>query len=79
MDEPFGPTTASLLHQISADASQRAADGSSFIAEQSRLQYLEGKDKLGVREAQAMQEVRTSAQAREILQARAASDQPNKP
>jgi len=77
MEEPFGPTTSSLLHQHASDAAQRQADGAAFIAEQSRLQYLEGKDQMGTREAVAMQEVRTSAQAREVLQARAASNQPD--
>lgn len=74
--EVFDSVTASLLTMHAVNGAQRQADDSGFVATQSRLGYLESKEKIGTREAQAMQEVRTSAQAREILQARAASDQP---
>jgi hypothetical protein len=72
----FDPVSAQLLTTHAINGSQRQADDAAFISAQSRLGYLESKEKIGTREAQAMQEVRTSAQAREILQARAASDQP---
>jgi hypothetical protein len=49
-----------------------------FVMERQRLKAMEQDEKIGTREAQAMQEVRQSAQAREILQARAAVDQPGK-
>lgn len=74
--EIFDPVSAQLLTTHAINGAQRQADDSAFVAAQSRLGYLESKEKIGTREAQAMQEVRTSAQAREILQARAASDQP---
>lgn len=66
------------MHKRSSHAAQRFADGTDNVAEQTRLGFLRGIEQVGTREAQAMQEVRTSAQAREILQARAAAEQPQK-
>lgn len=70
------PVNASLL---ATDMAQTLAEGrknAEFTSTQSRLLFLAGLEKIGTREAQAMQEVRTSAQAREILQANAAAVQP---
>lgn len=68
--------TAEMLHTHALNGSQRQADAASNVAEQTRLGYLESKEKIGVREAQAMQDVRTSGLAREIVQARSVQNQP---
>lgn len=72
------PVNASLLGTAAAQTLDQANKGFAFVSEQSRLSHLRSDREVGVREAQAMQEVRQSAQAREILQARAAADQPSK-
>lgn len=69
----------SILQTIISNAAlghQRQADAAANVAEQTRLDYLEGKRQVGVRESQAMQEMRVSAIAREVLQSRATRDQP---
>lgn len=70
------PVTASLLTTHALNGAQNLSNGAAFVAEAARTNFLEGKLQVGTREAQAMQETRTSAQAREVLQARAASGQP---
>lgn len=69
-------TAAELLAQHALNGAQRQADASANVAEQTRLAYLESKEKIGVREAQAMQDVRTSQIAREVVQQRSVRDQP---
>lgn len=69
--------TSELLATHALNGAQRQADGAANVAEQTRLGYLESKEKIGVREAQAMQDVRTSQIAREVVQNRAVRDQPD--
>ncbi len=70
------PVNASLLATSFGQSLALSGQGMTFVMERQRLKAIEMDEKIGTREAQAMQEVRTSAQAREILQARAAQDQP---
>lgn len=72
----LGTVSAEMMLTHALNGSQRQADASANVAEQTRLGYLESKEKIGVREAQAMQDVRTSAIAREVVQQRAVKDQP---
>jgi hypothetical protein len=72
----LGTVTAEMMLTHALNGSQRQADAAANIAEQTRLGYLESKEKIGVREAQAMQDVRTSQIAREVVQQRAVKDQP---
>lgn len=74
--ELIDAVSASLLATDFAHSLATHRANAEFAANHSRLGYLSGLEKLGVREAQAMQEVRTSAQSREILQARSAMNQP---
>lgn len=76
--ELIDPVNASLLATSFGQSVSMAAQGMTFVMERQRLKAMEQDEKIGTREAQAMQEVRQSAQAREILQARAAVDQPGK-
>lgn len=76
MPVALGETASELLVQHALNGAQRQADASANVAEQTRLGYLESKEKIGVREAQAMQDVRTSAIAREVVQQRSVKDQP---
>ena len=55
---------------------QQAAQGHSFLMEAARTGYLTQLEKIGTREAVAMQETRVSAQSREILQSQAALQAP---
>lgn len=80
-DEPMPATelpqpTSELLTTHALNGAQRQADAASNVAEQTRLGYLERLEKIGVREAQAMQDVRTSGLAREVVQQRSVKDQP---
>ncbi|MCA9070075.1 MAG: hypothetical protein KDA84_14180 [Planctomycetaceae bacterium] len=72
----LGNVTAEMMLTHALNGSQRQADAAANVAEQTRLGYLESKEKIGVREAQAMQDVRTSQIAREVVQNRAVKDQP---
>jgi hypothetical protein len=72
----LGAVSAEMLQLHALNGAQRQADGAANVAEQTRLGYLESKEKIGVREAQAMQDVRTSAIAREVVQQRSVRDQP---
>ena len=74
--ELIDPVNSSLLATAAARNLQAMGEGQSFVMEQARLSHLRADREVGVREAVAMQETRQSSQAREILQARAASDQP---
>lgn len=77
MPVPMSDTTSELLATHALNGAQRQADASANVAEQTRLGYLAGIEKIGVREAQAMQDVRTSGIAREVVQNRSVSNQPN--
>jgi hypothetical protein len=72
----LGNVTAEMMVTHALNGAQRQADAAANVAEQTRLGYLESKEKISVREAQAMQDVRTSGVAREIAQTRAVRDQP---
>ena len=72
----LGGVSAEMMLTHALNGSQRQADASANVAEQTRLGYLESKEKIGVREAQAMQDVRTSAIAREVVQQRSVKEQP---
>lgn len=72
----LGNVTAEMMLTHALNGSQRQADAAANVAEQTRLGYLESKEKIGVREAQAMQDVRTSQIAREVVQNRSVKDQP---
>ncbi|WP_166830921.1 hypothetical protein [Thalassoroseus pseudoceratinae] len=72
----LGSVTAEMMVTHALNGAQRQADASANIAEQTRLAYLESKEKISVREAQAMQDVRTSGVAREIVQHRSVQNQP---
>lgn len=76
MPTQLSPEAAEQLTIHALNGAQRQADASANVAEQTRLGYLESKEKIGVREAQAMQDVRTSQIAREVVQARTVRDQP---
>jgi hypothetical protein len=73
---PISETASELLATHALNGSQRQADAAANVAEQTRLGYLAGLEKIGMREAQAMQDVRTSGLAREIVQSRSAANQP---
>lgn len=66
------------MHKRSSHAGQRMADASDNISEQTRLGFLEEKMKVGTREAAAMQRMDSDKLSSQILQQRAAADQPNK-
>ena len=68
-----GDATQEMLVTHALTGAQIVANGQAFVMEQGRMQHMRTS---GVADAIAAQEVRTSAQAREILQSRAASDQP---
>lgn len=72
----LGNVAAEMMATHALNGAQRQADAAANVAEQTRLGYLESKEKIGVREAQAMQDVRTSSIAREVVQSRAVRDQP---
>ena len=72
----LGSVSSEMMLMHALNGAQRQADASANVAEQTRLGYLESKEKIGVREAQAMQDVRTSAIAREVVQQRSVKDQP---
>ena len=69
-------TTASLLAGQAAKDLHQIGVGQTFVMEQARMAHLRADREVGMREATAAQELRTSAQAREILQANAAANQP---
>ena len=79
MPVEIGTVQAEQLTLHALNGAQRQADAAANVAEQTRLGYLESKEKIGVREAQAMQDVRTSAIAREVVQQRSVRDQPQAP
>lgn len=72
----LGAVSGEMMLTHALNGAQRQADAAANVAEQTRLGYLESKEKIGVREAQAMQDVRTSAIAREVVQQRAVKEQP---
>ncbi|HUG91378.1 MAG TPA: hypothetical protein VML55_11120 [Planctomycetaceae bacterium] len=72
----LGAVSGEMMLMHALNGAQRQADASANVAEQTRLGYLESKEKIGVREAQAMQDVRTSAIAREVVQQRSVKEQP---
>jgi hypothetical protein len=72
----LGAVSGEMMLTHALNGAQRQADASANVAEQTRLGYLESKEKIGVREAQAMQDVRTSAIAREVVQQRSVKEQP---
>lgn len=74
--ELIDPVNASLLATDFGHNLAQHRVNAEFSSTQARLMHLQGMEKVGVREGIAMQEARQSAQAREILQARAASTQP---
>ena len=67
------PATMSMLEVHAVNGAQRAADGASHVAEAMRLDYLEGKRKMDIRESTALQEARASTIAREVNQAKVAN------
>ena len=80
------PTVADVLDKSFANhftamqhAGQRLTETNDNISEQTKLGFLETKEKVGTREAAAMQRMDTSKIAQEILQARATADQPQAP
>jgi len=64
------PATMAMLEVHAVNGAQRAADGASNGAEAMRLDYLEGKRKMDIRESTALQEARASTIAREANQAK---------
>lgn len=69
-------TNAGLLQNAMGQVTVGMSQGQAFVSEQARLAHLRADREVGMREATASQELRQSAQAREILQSRAASGQP---
>lgn len=67
------------MHKRSSHASQRLADTNDNVSEQTKLGFLEEKMKVGTREAAAMQRMDADKLAGQILQQRAATDQPGVP
>jgi hypothetical protein len=76
MADLVDPVNASAIATSFGQTMAIAAQGHGFVTEKMRHNALQADKEISTREAQAMQEVRTSAQAREILQARSAADQP---
>ena len=70
---PIDPQTMAMLEVHAVNGAQRAADGASNGAEAMRLDYLEGKRKMDIRESTALQEARASTIAREVNQAKVAN------
>ena len=67
------PTSMAMLEMHALNGAQRTADGASNGAEAMRLDYLEGKRKMDIRESTALQEARASTIAREVKQAKVAN------
>ena len=67
------PATMSMVELHAVKGAQRAADGAGHVAEAMRLDYLEGKRKMDIRESTALQEARASTIAREVNQAKVAN------
>jgi len=64
-------------HQRGLQASDRASAGDDVIAELTRNVFLGETQKIGTREAMAQQMLATDKMSEKILDARAASSQPN--
>ena len=71
LDQAFADSHANRMH-----AGRRLSDANDNVSEQTKLGFLEMKEKVGTREAAAMQRMDTSKIAQEILQARATRGQP---
>ena len=79
MDETIGRVldqTFAKSHQIGLQAADRHSAGNDNVAEQTRLGFLEMKEKVGTREAAAMQRMDADKLASQILAQRSASVQP---
>ncbi len=78
--ELIDPVTSSILATEGAKSHQanmsHMANGQSFVLEAMRHQYTRGLEQVGMREATAAQELRTTSIGRETLQLRAVADQP---
>lgn len=70
------PVNAAAVANMFSQTAAITQHGFSFVSEQARANFLSNANKVDMREATAMQEVRTSSQAREILQANAAQLSP---
>ena len=82
---PEGTITTDVLNQVFMEShrrlthsAQRMQDANDNIGEQTKLMFLTEQRQVGTREAAAIQRLDTSKIAQEILQNRAASDQPQK-
>lgn len=78
------PTVAKILdqsfaksHQVGIQAADRASAGNDVVAELTRNIFLGEIQKVGTREAAAMQRMDTDKLSEKILDARAAAQQPN--
>lgn len=71
LDQTFADNHQKVLH-----AGRRLMETNDNVSEQTKLMFLEEKNKVGTREAAAMQRMDTSKIASEILQNRASRDQP---
>lgn len=74
--ELIDPVNAMAIATSFGQTMAIAGQGLGFATEKMRLNALAADKEISTREAQAMQEVRTSGQAREILQANAAQRAP---
>jgi hypothetical protein len=71
LDQAFADNHTARMH-----AGRRLTETNDNISEQTKLMFLEEKNKVGTREAAAMQRMDTSKIAQEILQSRATRGQP---
>ena len=71
LEQAFANAHTGRMH-----ASQRLQDANDNVSEQTKVGFLEMKEKVGMREAAAIQRMDTSKIAQEILQARATANQP---
>lgn len=69
----LGGTTSEMLVTHALNGSQRMADGATFAAEQMRLQHMRTSN---LADAMAAQTLRIDPLSTQVLQARAAADQP---
>lgn len=67
------PVTAALMQANTANAVGQATQGMTYLMETARLGY---QGAINMREAAAVQEMRMSAQSREVLQTQAALNAP---
>lgn len=74
MPVELGAVSSEMLTMHALNGSQRAADGAGNVAEQSRLQHLRTAN---LADAVAAGKLLVDPLATQVLQSRAASDQPN--